>query len=107
MPTFSVSFVCFSLQSHSILKSKFLLVEYLGNKFELLYYYTLLFYNKFWFRKFKLLYYCFTVKYVRDKSAYFAKCLLGSRPGFSTKTRPFIRISLKLKMFTYRCEGGL
>jgi len=36
MPTYSVSFfTLFTLQSHSILKSAFLLVEFLGNKFGL------------------------------------------------------------------------
>jgi len=33
MPTYSVSFKLFTLRSHSIFKSEFLLVEYLGNKF--------------------------------------------------------------------------
>lgn len=33
MPTYSVSFTLFTLQFYSILKSAFLLVEFLGNKF--------------------------------------------------------------------------
>jgi len=43
MPTYSVSFTSIKLQSRSILKSAFLLVEYLGSNVKWLYYYTLLF----------------------------------------------------------------
>lgn len=48
MPIYSVSCTYFTLQSYSILKSAFLLVEYMGSKFERLYFYALLFYCKFW-----------------------------------------------------------